>query len=348
MNLSVTIDPSIFAPPFEAKDTAPIEKYVSTLLDWSRCRETGLIGTCVCRAAAAELIAGNLYPIRPQLRKLLEDTNCVQFDANTVATLAEGLLNRSEVLESQTLITDLLAEEIRMHPPVADGVPSSMKGLFERCALIIAIVRSISKSGADSHHAIAVRDNGGCSLVEMRARLLIVENTRPDIAALGKLPLEFTGSCLISKSLDDYIGTLNESRLWMDSKSNADLAATIRVALWKLFRSEGRNISLGRVPNFSLHSGFFDSAKIYGALNNEGMARATLRTILETIDRRQMGDTHALRQGSGGEDAQVLRGRDSAWRRDIGYEFHLLYWSCHGAFPEIACVVPHNDNNIPH
>ena len=60
-----------------------------------------------------------------------------------------------------------------------------------------------------------------------------------------------------------------------------------------------------------------------------------------------MEDTHALRESSGGNALQRMRGDDKAWRRDIDREYHLHYWACEVSTVEFACVVTHDDFYIP-
>ena len=72
-----------------------------------------------------------------------------------------------------------------------------------------------------------------------------------------------------------------------------------------------------------------------------------LRAIVETLERTQMTDTHALRTGLGGGDPARMRGDDRAMRRDIDRQYHLHYWQCADGTVELASVVVHNDFSIP-
>ena len=56
--------------------------------------------------------------------------------------------------------------------------------------------------------------------------------------------------------------------------------------------------------------------------------------------------THALRSGAGGGNRQRMRGKDSAWRRDVDYEYHLHYWECEAGNVELANLVVHNEFSI--
>jgi len=95
---------------------------------------------------------------------------------------------------------------------------------------------------------------------------------------------------------------------------------------------------------FNIH--FQKSLEDCGILLNAGLANSTLRAVVHTIENVHMAATHPLREGSGPNEAQVRRGKDLAWRRDIDHEYHLHYWQCPGGLVELACVVTHNDFHI--
>jgi hypothetical protein len=67
----------------------------------------------------------------------------------------------------------------------------------------------------------------------------------------------------------------------------------------------------------------------------------------ETVDQINLAATHALRRGPGGEEPQITREADTAWRRDIDRELHLHYWERADGSVELAAVVPHNVFDIP-
>jgi hypothetical protein len=64
--------------------------------------------------------------------------------------------------------------------------------------------------------------------------------------------------------------------------------------------------------------------------------------VAEAVDQLNLADTHALRKSGAARAAQVTRGKDTAWRRDIDHEFHLHYWESEDGGIELASVVPHN------
>lgn len=76
-------------------------------------------------------------------------------------------------------------------------------------------------------------------------------------------------------------------------------------------------------------------------------AERTLTAIVETVFRENLGKTHRLRSGRGGNDPPRTRSDAAlAWRRDIDYDYHLHYWELTDGTVEIADIVCHNDFTI--
>jgi len=345
--LSVTIEPGVFAPPFGARSVESVRAYVATLLHWRDAHESGGVELCVSESTAETLVNCDCYPLRPWLKTLLHETKCTEYDANTIATVAETLIARSASLEKESRIADLLFDGIFLNPSVFQNhVPPQLRAASERCALIIAIIRAVGKDTFSLCHGIVVRASGGASNVQIGASLAIIEHSGKGFNALGELPQDFEGSCVICEKFRDYILTIDECILWQMSEDNDDIEIAIRVVLLKSRVQRGETGDWGALPSFRLHKGFFDSVRASGALTTVSLARSSLRAIVEAIENLQLPDAHPLRTGAGGDDPQVLRGNDAAWRRDINYEYHLHYWVCTDARVELACVGPHGHLGI--
>lgn len=100
---------------------------------------------------------------------------------------------------------------------------------------------------------------------------------------------------------------------------------------------------LGATFDFGLD--FVSSAKKLGFLHDSKKIPRLLRVCADILLGRNLADAHPLRSGMGGNDPQRVRGKWSAWRHDIDYEFHLHYWK-NGANIEFANVVTHEDVSI--
>jgi hypothetical protein len=301
----------------------------------------------VSEATAETLINCGCYPLRPWLKDLLHETSFVEYDANTIATLAETLIARSDSLEKAIRVTDLLAEEICVAPNIfSDYTPQQLRAASEKSALMIAIVRTLTNDAFSLCHGIVVRASQNVSEVRISALLGILEHTREDLGDLGGLPKAFEGRFLICEGIRDFLLALDERVLWQRSIGNDDVEMAIKVALFKERVRRNEPAAWHDLPRFHLNERFFDSVRERGALQNFPLAQSSIRAIVEAIEGRQMADTHMLRIGAGPNDPQVMRGSDAAWRRDIDRVYHLHYWACGGGLLELACLVPHNTFEI--
>jgi hypothetical protein len=91
---------------------------------------------------------------------------------------------------------------------------------------------------------------------------------------------------------------------------------------------------------------FFESMADLHLPNDATAIRCLVDAIVDTILRTNLAQTHHLRKNAGGNSPPQTDGDAVAWRRDVGYEFHLHYWEIGGRC-EIASVVVHENMSIP-
>jgi len=139
---------------------------------------------------------------------------------------------------------------------------------------------------------------------------------------------------------------LDELDVFQNANCLAQVEDAIKIALCKYRVSIGKRMSCLPFPVLRFNRHFFVCLEQCGAFRKRVLAQSTLRAVVEAIEDIQMADVHAIRSGPGPEEAQVTRGKDLAWRRDIDREYHLHYWQCKGNVKELACIVPHRDMHI--
>jgi len=345
--LNVTIEPAFFAPPFETRTREMVLSYVDSLLAWKNVQDAGHVALCVSERTSEALLLSKSYPLRPWLRELLAEARVIEYDANTIAVVAETILGRALSLEQAIRVTDLLAEDLLMTPNLAhDQLPPEIRAATERVVLMLAIVRAFGTDASAKANGIVIRESRNVPVVSIRGLVTILEHSRADLEQLSDLPKIFEGSSIICANFHDYLMALDEYILWQIAESGEEIELAIKAAQYKARASRGELTAWERLPRFRQHARFIDSLKACGTQADVSLGRSCLRAISEALDGRQMAATHVLRTGQGANDPPVMRGADVAWRRDIDYEYHLHYWICGGGELEFSCIVSHNDFGI--
>jgi len=342
--LNATFEPRLFAPPFDTPTSAVVHNYVSSLLHWTSVQGSSHVCIFVTRGTTNALILSNLYPLRPWLQNLLLQTAVVEYDANTVARLAETLLERSSELEYVTGVNDLLIESLQMDPDVFSAEGSKeLRAESEKAAVILAILRTCASDPSSAGFFLVVSSECPARLLSVCCSLPLVEHSRSDLGGLPAPPEFFRGGAALGHTLNDCVLALDEVKIWMTAACSQDLVTAIKVAICKSRDSRTMAADWEALPHFRLNAGLFASATACGAISNSSLAKSTLRSIVETIENLKLADTHPIRCGMGPNEPDKTRGADRAMRRDINRQFHLHYWHCPDDAKEIACVVPHND-----
>ena len=76
----------------------------------------------------------------PQLKALLAQAAVFEYDANTVAVLAETILSRSDKIEDKLRISDVLASDLTLNPDVfMDHAPFQLREDANRCAIVLSL-----------------------------------------------------------------------------------------------------------------------------------------------------------------------------------------------------------------
>jgi hypothetical protein len=294
------------------------------------------------------LINCNVYPIRSQLKALLAQAAVFEYDANTVAVLAETILNRSEKIEDKLRISDVLTSDLTLNPDVfLHRVPLQLRDDANRCAIVLSLANRFVTEPLLRGHAIAIGAANAATAVQVKCLIDDIEHSRSDLAGLPIAPDYFEGSILVCSTFHDLILSLDENQILRGAIDERHVVAAIHIGLYKRYVYRGNPVRWEDLPAFSIGRQFFNSLVHHHVMSGSGLSDRLIRAILETICHEKLDATHALRIGKGAGDAQRQRGGDLAWRRDIDYEFHLHYWECKTGLPELAILVVHDDFAIP-
>jgi hypothetical protein len=346
--LSVTIDTAVFAPPAPGSPKETVYGFITTLLDWRDAMDGGRASVYTSSRAGEVLMNGNLYPIRPHLKELLKQADIFEYDANTVAVLAETLLGRSGKIEDALRISDVLVDDLTIDPDVfSSHSPAALRTEAQRCAVVVSLASQYCDEPMIRGHAIALRAHHVSTAIRVRGLLQIIDHSRDDLAGLPMAPEYFEGSAVVCSSLHHLLMGLDEAAILRAAANISHVRAAITVALYKR-EVEGRlDPKWENLPQFEIGPEFLATLRAQNVPGNPGLAQRVIRSAVETIRHDNLPATHWLRKGRGGDDPQRMRGDDAAWRRDIDYEYHLHYWECGNGIVELAVVVVHNDFSIP-
>ena len=343
---SVTIHAGVLAVPHVdcAKDDA--FQYVDTLLDWSKLLDEAWVSIYMSERASESLFCDGLFPLREQLRELFNAHGIVEYDVNTVARIANQLLEVTSSFETYYRVTDVLSENVETDPDVIRlttyyGLQSDLA----RCITLIAVLRKHCSQPL-SGHSLILRE-APKQVIQVRAQIHQLEHTRDDIPALPCPPEFFEGDVLVCDDFRGLIECLDEAAILVGASDNLGIEVAVRIALFKCAIAQGDAPDWSGVIVPTMGSKFRELCQQVCVNQGDSVPTKILRSIVETIKGHNLPAVHALRTGPGGNNPQRMRDSDKAQRRDIDRQFHLHYWDCADGTVELASVVYHNDFSIP-
>ncbi len=342
---SVTIDPGVLAVPALSADRDDVYAYVETILDWGKLLDEPWVAIYMTERAVDLLLEEGLYPLRNALKQLFSAKSVIEYDANTLARVAERVLQKTPSFETYFKVREVLFDSLTTEPDLLSiHANSGLVSDLARCILLIAILRTHCRNSV-LNHTLIVRRCGDAPIVRVRALIYDIEHTRSDIGDLPTPPEYFEGTILACANFHTLLAIIDETIVWQLSEDLVALKTAVQIATYKSRLERGLDPDWDGIPGFSFGHSFFGTAKAYA--QSDSLITRTLRSMVETLDGLNLADTHRLRVGKGGNSPPIVRGEDEAWRRDIDEEYHLHYWKCPDGLVEFASIVTHNDYSIP-
>lgn len=346
--LGVTIDSAVFAPPQVDAPRDEVYRFIATLLEWKDAMGKGHIRLYRSKFTQEVLMQCDLYPLRPRLRELLKSADIIEYDANTVGVWVEKILKGAVEFEPSLGITDVLVEDVTIDPDVfVSNIPASLRQYSHRCAVILSLATRFANEPMLRAHAIALRAPDFGMPIRVRALIHDIEHCRVDLAEVPRAPNRFESSVLVCSSVHHFLLCLDGIDIVRRATESQDIKTAIRISLFRSCWSRGSDVDWQDLPDFELGANFFQSLQEHRAMSGSGLVERLMRSMVETICHENLGATHALRTGEGGDNPQRRRGKDLAWRRDVDREYHLHYWECATGTVELAKLVVHSDFSIP-
>lgn len=346
---SVTIDAGVLAVPHLSGTTEDAHLYVEMLFHWSRLLEEHWVDIYMSERTSEALFADKLYPLRDHLIRFFDANGIIEYTVNDIASVVNNLLRLTPHFETNFKIREVLAEQISMTPDILESSPGeSMRSDLERCVVLIAILREYCRDSIPEH-CLIVR-YAPRRIVNVRALIQELEHDRNDLDTLSTSPSVFDGKILICHDFTGLIGCLDESFILANSTDDQGLETAIRIALYKSRLERGEDPDWDNLQGLRVGHSFIRTVHDLCGSQGDAFPAKVLRAIVDTLDRKNLAATHAIRTGPGGGDPQLTRATDraGAMRRDIDRNHHLHYWACDNGVVELASVsFPHDDLSIP-
>lgn len=346
---SVTIDAGVLAPPTENGSADDARRYVNTLLDWRKFLDESWVAVYMSARASEVLFEDKLYPLRERLRNLFEVNGIEEFDVNTVARVADTLLQITPSLEERFSISDVLTDGLSVDPDIlGPSADNALQSDLARCLILIAILRQYC--GDDILDHFLILRGAPEPLVTVQAKIEYVEHSRDDLNELPIPPAMFKGAVPICDDFRRLIQCLNESSILVSSTDSLGLETAIRIALYKSRLGRDKDPDWDDPQALRIGHRFVNSVQESCRDQGDSFPAKVLRAIVETLDEENMTAAHALRIRPGGGSPQRRRVADGAgaMRRDIDQDHHLHYWLCNDRVVELASVnYPHDNFWIP-
>ena len=319
-----------------------IGSYVSRLADLSRLRTT-CRSTVFLRDEQLPLALHEIgsYPFRASLSEALAlCAEHFEIQVEDVNRLANFLLERSDLIEDLGEFRDVVVGDCSVAPALKlDPDPRLVTQLTRMVALVALAKHNLGRGAENMFLATALSAEGrgelsfelGVTLAE-RHDGLIVEPAEPLIINLP-----------VHADTTEYLRSLDLLALIQSGTAEAIIDSCIACAA----REDSDPVARAEVlaSTMTIGKDFLSSALRLGFLHESGKIQKLLRACADILLGRNLGKSHHLRSGKGGNDPQRTRGDFGAWRHDLDDEFHLHYWRSGDAL-EFANVVVHNDFDI--
>jgi hypothetical protein len=340
--LTLLLDSYVLACPEPAEGTEAARQFISNLVGWRDIREAEWAETLLSVNAFDLLAQANYYPDTDRIVRMIESSR-LPVQLRDIMVLINGILQKTPTFEDRYSRFDITPKSCTCSAVfLQDGRGAAFVAEFQRMLLHVAVATHIGYLHPKDVFAIT-RITGAASETVHLAACVDYCVSEPDALEFNCNVMCSTVGCATLAGL--YLAA-DPQRMWVEASTVAVRRHAVIISVAQ------RGINVIGLPEgdplyrWSFGRSFMETADRCGFNREENKARRLLRTIGDILLGQALQATHALRTGHGGNNPQLMRGADAAWRCDIDHEYHLHYWMTrHG--PEFAAVVVHNDYSIP-
>ncbi|MGH9575317.1 MAG: hypothetical protein ACRD40_17530, partial [Candidatus Acidiferrales bacterium] len=254
-------------------------------------------------------------------------------ETKDIFAVMQRFLDRLPKIEDQLGVRDVLVSNVRISMQDYLNRSAPLPDDFERLLTLAALLLQSQNLEKGSIYTTGItRCPGECDFAAT------IEDVEGGAARAMKLPLDVAVDFLLFSCSKNARRELRPELVW---SLGAAYGVAIELAVETLSSQSGN----ASARPWYVGRKFVDSVLSLNLISPEAGKRI-LRECAGTVLGLQVGSTHPIRVGRGGNEEQLRQGDAAAWRRDIDYDYHLHYWSSPAGI-EFASVVIHGDYSIP-
>lgn len=356
--LDVALDPAILTFPGEDTQENELRRFAVTIAKWAgELGDGGMANVYVMADVGCYLGEEELRPDGRSLEKLFKERNIREYNGYTVADAIWSIISHAKSFENEFKLGNMLLDETTTRPELfSEDEPGTF---FERrkeyVVLNTILANNCSEYTDTNRNYFVSKTKLDDPRISVKATYSLFEPGRSDIIGIPfpEPPpgYEYSNDVPACNLPDELLTEIDEFLLWSEARSEAELKAAIKIALYKNGDANRDVDSLDDgMLKIRLHDNFVLTAIEVTKSQGKSFPQKILQTILATVEGLTTGKPHPLRVGSGGNDTDRIRASDgaSAWRRDIDRDCHLHYWKCRSDVLEFAhATTDHDDYFCP-
>lgn len=347
MKSHIYLDAYLLACPQGEVDVSSFSAYIENIILLQEIKKANWVESFISRNASDALAQANAFPPYQLINDTINSLSIDYIQAKDVNNLVISFLTKTSIIEDELDIDDLLYDIIEIEPifSLEERVVPFTDHFFLLCVLLSIHQRYDPE--ITNQVLVTVPDIAHSGFTNLSIRITILQTYSDKIIPANEPhPLTISSEFYLSKCLHTLHTYLNPYNIWANGRCEFAYKKAIELFIYQDQHSQSPYVCPINYDSFSFGCHFFQSCMNLGFLNEELKIRMLLRAMGETIKNTNTRDTHWIRIDSGPDSAQLKRGKEGAWRRDIDHEYHLHYWQTPNG-PQFAKVVQHRDFSIP-
>lgn len=346
--VSVYIDPFVLACPPVETELVEFEEYINNLLDWKELKELKWVSLYLSEKTYEVLEQTHCYPPWDNLKQIITKLGMRGVQPKDIIVLVDALIKKLPCIEKKLKLKEILFDNAQCIPD-NHIVNRGLTYIEQYQRMMFFMYLTCFFEHAENKDQILITRLLERDHVSVAISGDIIECEFNDSLKNIELPSKVNSDFFSCKNRNGLYLSIDPYALWRKADCEEAYRKAVYIYIYQKLKSVGLLLIEENLPVWSFGNELFRTAKELGFLREEEKIKLLFKSFADTILKENLGKTHWLRTGSGGNNPQRVKdgGVAKAWRRDIDYEYHLHYWEIEGKSVEFAAVVVHNDMSIP-